>query len=212
MKTSKLVWLEGSMKSHNSQSLRALMACVSLLAAAQIANASLIGSFSHTYGAVEIDLSVFNGQPGGRYLWEYTVHNNGYGAASGQNGFSGFELYLPTGIPEIGDITPNEPDWEIDGFSGHPVEWDRVSGLGILPGESGIFSFTTDPRAIATNDDGWYHTWQGGVQTDIVSTPGMHVPWVPGLTPVPDTGSSLLLLSIGCIGLGTIGFKDRREA
>ena len=47
--------------------------------------------------ALVIDLNVFDGQPGGRYLWEYTVHNNSYDPQPGMtNGFSGFELFLPS--------------------------------------------------------------------------------------------------------------------
>lgn len=185
------------------------------------AHAALIATHGHSYlsGGVLIDLRVYDGQPGGRYLWEYTVTNSTYDPNPGtSNGFSGFELFLPSPIPEIADITPNlasTPPWHVDCCSGSPVEWDITDseGDGIMPGESGIFSFTTDPRDIAINDDGWFHTWQDDVQTDIIGTPGMHVPWVPGLTPisgVPGPGT-LLLVGLGAAGMVGAAWRARRK-
>ena len=182
------------------------------------ANATLIHTFSHAYGfdpnAIVIDLNVYDGQLGGRYLWEYTVTNNSYDPNPGtSNGFSGFELYLPSPIAEIADITPNPsstPPWDINCCSGNPTEWDidNTTGLGIMPGDTGIFSFTTDPRAVAINNDGWFHTWQNDVQTDIVPTPGMHVPLVPGLQPLPEPGT-LALVALGVISLGLTRRKQQ---
>jgi hypothetical protein len=188
-----------------------------ILFGAQAASAALISEFSHVYGfgsdpsAVVIDLEVSDNQPGGRYLWEYTVTNNSFDPNPGvSNGFSGFELFLPTPIAEIADITPNPsstPPWEVNCCSGNPVEWDiRDSvGLGIMLGDTGIFSFTTDPRQVAINNDGWFHSWQNGVQTDIVMTTGMHVPLVPGLEPigVPEPGS-LALIGAGLVILSLL--------
>jgi len=168
------------------------------------AQAGLIASHFHTYndgvsgGDVDITLRVFDAQPGGRYLWEYTVANIDFDPNPGtSNGFSGFELFLPSPIPEIADLTAPSgiPPWEVDCCSGSPVEWDirNSAGLGVMPGNSGIFSFTTLPRAVAINDNGWFHTWQNDVQTNIVPTIGMHVPWVPGLQPIPEPGTLALL-------------------
>ena len=166
-----------------------------------VASAAVIHTSVHTYGfggdlnAVVITLRVSDAQPMGRYLWEYTVENNSYDPAPGtSNGFSGFELFLPSPIPEIADVTPNPastPPWEINCCSGNPVEWDirNSDGMGVLPGESQIFSFTTNPRLVAINDAGWFHTWQNDIQTDIVPTVGMHVPLVPGLNPIPEPGT-----------------------
>ena len=197
-------------------SLAAVIGMFALLFAFN-SQANLIGSFNHSYdsGNVLIDLNVFDGQPGGKYLWEYTVSNIGFDPVPGAtNGFSGFELFLPTDIPEITDITPNgssTPPWEINCCSGHAVEWDiRDSvGNGVMIGETGIFSFLTDPRDVAINDSGWFHSWRRGGQTDIITTVGMHVPWVPGLSPIstPEPGV-VALFAIGLIGLG---FATRRR-
>jgi hypothetical protein len=185
------------------------------------AEAALIGSFGHSYlgGDVLIDLKIFDGQPGGRYLWEYTVTNVGYDPVPGtSNGFSGFELFLPSPIPEIDDVLPDGssvPPWENDCCSGSPVEWDirNSDGLGIMPGESGVFSFTTFPRDVAVNDDGWFHTWQLDVQTDIVPTPGMHVPWVPGLIPIPTPlPGTLLLMGLGMAAVAASAWRARSKA
>lgn len=184
------------------------------------AHAALIHSYNHSYtsswGDVTIDLNVFDGQAGGRYLWQYTVHNIDFAGTGGANGFSGFELYLPTSIPGIADITPNgssTPPWDINCCSGHPTEWDIQNsvGNGVMPGETGVFSFTTDPRQVAINNDGWFHTWVNNSQTDIVTTFGMHVPWVPGLTPlgVPEP-STLGLMLFGVVALGVA--QRRRRA
>jgi len=181
------------------------------------AQAAQIHFFSHTYGfladpaAVTIDLRVFDGQPGGKYLWEYTVTNNSFSPTVGSNGFSGFELFLPTPIPEVADVTPNAlsvPPWEINCCSGNPIEWDirNSDGDGILPGDMGVFSFTTDPRAVAINDSGWFHSWVNNGQVDIVPTPGMHVPWVPGLVPLPEPGTLALL----GVALAALAFRRRQ--
>jgi hypothetical protein len=161
------------------------------------AQAALIGHFAHNYVSVDITLDLFDGQPGGKYLWQYTVDNHTFDPNPGtSNGFSGFELFLPSPIPEIADVTPNPgsvPPWEIDCCSGNPVEWDirDSAGNGVMPGNTGVFSFTTDPRLVAVNDSGWFHTWEFDSQSDVTPTIGMHVPFVPGLVP-PLCGNEVL--------------------
>lgn len=192
--------------------------CALSLCLSTSTNAALIHHYDHSYssGAVDIALDVFDGQSGGRYLWQYTVTNNSYDPNPGtSNGFSGFELYLPSPIPEIADITAPTPGisatgWVTNCCSGLPLEWDIVNdnGLGVMPGEAGIFSFTTDPRQVAINNEGWFHSWQFGVQTDIIATNGMHVPLVPGLNPVVPVPAAVWLFGSGMLGL--IGVARRK--
>jgi hypothetical protein len=195
-----------------------------VLVCCNFASAAVIHTSVHTFAfggdpsAVVITLNLSDGLPMGRYLWEYTVDNNSYDPNPGtSNGFSGFELFLPTPIPEIADIEPNPtstPPWEINCCSGNPVEWDirNSSGLGVMPGESRIFSFTTAPRAVAVNDAGWFHTWQTDVQTDIVPTVGMHVPLVPGLTPIVPEPGTWTMLAGGGAALLLMRWRSRKKA
>ena len=198
------------MKSVPGRSLAAAVAFAVSTLAGGLANAGLIHHFDHSYlaGAVEIDLDVFSGgpeAPAGKYLWRYTVTNFSYDPTPGtSNGFSGFELFLPSPIAEIADITDPGPGWVHNCCSGLPQEWDiRDSvGLGVMPASSGIFSFTTDPRSVAINDAGWFHSWEFDSQVSIATTIGMHVPLVPGLRPaVPEPGT-IGLLGLSIIGLG----------
>ena len=79
---------------------------------------------------------------------------------STQDGFAGFALALPNLVPDIGNVT-GPPEW--DNSTGidvpNAVEWDRDDDNGgIMPGQTGVFSFTTLPRPI-TLGDGLFHTW-----------------------------------------------------
>ena len=169
-------------------------------------NSHLYDAFGGPTGAVTIDVAVEDF--GSFFLWTYTVHNNAFDPNPGtSNGFSGFELDLPAAVPDITNVTSPSPGWIIDCCSGAPVEWDITNsvGLGIMPGEVGVFSFETLPRLI-TVSTGWFHTWQG-FQTDIsyyLDTPGETGPEVPDVlsppTNVPEP-ATLTLTALGLVGL-----------
>lgn len=187
----------------------------SIVGASTIAGAALIFSNTHSYefagdpDAVVIFVEVFDNFGGdfSKYLWQYTVTNNSYDPNPGSsNGFSGFETALPIAVPDLGDVFAPNADWETNCCSGQPVEWDiRDSvGPGVLPGEEGVFGFTSLPRFI-TNSTGWFHTWEDDVQTNLVFYPegdGPEVPNVtlPPITTIPAPGA-WFLIAIGATGL-----------
>lgn len=189
-----------------------------VLLPATSAHAALIAFQSNSYAfggdptAVVIESRVFDN--GAFYLWEYTVFNNSYDPNPGtSNGFSGFELALPGGFPpDLGNVTSPSAGWESNCCSGLPMEWDirNSIGLGIMPGFSGIFSFTTLPRVIQTADDGWFHTWQFDGQSDIVSYGADNAPLAPDLLrpPIPEPATLLLLAT----GLAVVTLRRRRRA
>jgi hypothetical protein len=160
---------------------------------------ALIFSNTHNYGSVIIDVRIYNNFAGDptKYWWTYAVRNVSYDPNPGtSNGFSGFELALPVAVPDIADIVPQAP-WFVNCCSGQPVEWDitNTNGLGVMPGNPGHFSFTTSPRLISAST-GWFHTWQGDGQTDIINYPPNDAPEVPNvlepIVPVqPTTWGSL---------------------
>jgi hypothetical protein len=159
-------------------------------------NGGPIFSNTHNYGIVIIRVDVYNNYLGDftKYWWVYTVTNVGYDPnVPVSNGFSGFELALPIAVPDIGDISAPDgiPPWEINGYSGLPVEWDLrntpgapVNG-GTLPGQTEQYAFTTSPRLI-TQSTGWFHTWQNDIQTDIINYPPADAPEVPDVLSEPN--------------------------
>jgi hypothetical protein len=148
------------------------------------APAALIFSNTHNYGSIIIDVRVYNNYLGDptKYWWEYAVRNVSFDPNPGvSNGFSGFELALPVNVPDIANISPGAP-WVVNGYSGLPVEWDlpNSNGMGVMPGNPGFFSFTTSPRLISSSS-GWFHTWQGNIQTDVINYPPDDAPEVPNV-------------------------------
>jgi len=151
--------------------------------------AALIFSNTHSYqfrgdpAAIVIDVEVHDNYFGNysKYFWQYKVTNNSYNPNPGlSNGFSGFETALPAGVPDLADLVAPNSNWIFDCCSGQPVEWDirNSAGNGVMPGEVGIFSFTSRPRFI-TQSAGWFHTWEFNSQTNIVNYPpgnGVEVP------------------------------------
>ena len=97
------------------------------------------------------------------------------------------------------------------------MEWDirNSEGLGIMPGEVGLFSFTTLPRFILTAEAGWFHTWRNDAQDFIVSYGANNAPLAPDLVrptvdPVIPEPSSLILLGSG-IAAAHLRMRRRRK-
>lgn len=179
------------------------------------ASSAVIFSNNHQYAfgadlnAVEIFVEVFDNFAGdtGKYEWRYTVTNNSFDPNPGSsNGFSGFETALPAGVPDLQDLYAPNPSWVFDCCSGQPVEWDirNSAGLGVMPGETGVFGFSSLPR-LRTESTGWFHTWESEAQTTIVNYDlgnGVEVPNVllpPIIVPEPTT---LACLTVSLLAMG----------
>lgn len=173
-------------------------------------SAATVLSNSHNYGGlITVNVTVEDNYLGdfGKYLWKYDVTNHTYDPNPGtSNGLSGFETAIP-GAADLADMTAPNSGWVFDCCSGQPAEYDirNSAGLGIMPGESGSFSFTSLPGPI-TNSTGWWHTWENDSQTNIrnfsefANATGPEIP----LIPEPETYAMLLA------GLGLLGWKLRR--
>jgi hypothetical protein len=147
----------------------------------------IIFTNTHLYGSITIRVDVYDNYFGDftKYWWVYSVTNLSYDPNPGtSNGFSGFETALPMPVPDIADVATPGPGWIIDCCSGLPVEYDINQGNGVMPGFSGIFSFTTAPRLIVPST-GWFHTWEFGSQTNIITYPIGDEPEVPDVLSNP---------------------------
>lgn len=149
----------------------------------------LLFTNTHLYGPLTIRVDVYDNYFGdfSKYWWVYSVTNLSYDPSpTFTNGFSGFETALPSAVPDIADIATPGPAWWINCCSGQPVEYDvsDVNGPGVMPGFSGVFSFTTLPRLIIPST-GWYHSWLGGGQVDVTYYPAGNEPEVPDVISNP---------------------------
>ena len=200
------------MRSIVSKDIGGIVVAALLSTFSTMASATLIFSNTHNYAfgldptAVNIFVQVFNNFAGdfGKYEWRYTVTNNSYDPNPGtSNGFSGFETALPAGVPDLMDLYAPNSSWVFDCCSGQPVEWDIPNSLGpgVMPGESGVFGFSSKPRFIAEST-GWFHTWQGS-QTDLVFyAPGNGVEVPDVIQPPLPEPASLALMAIGVFSFG----------
>jgi hypothetical protein len=153
--------------------------------------AALIANSVHYYAyggdpqAVMITVSVYDNYQGdfNKYHWIYEVVNNSYNPSCypfASNGFSGFLLYLDFIDPnEIGNIQSPGPGWVIGAQWPLPMNWDIVEANGIMPGESGTFSFTTSPRYTATTE-GYFNTRCFGIPVKAVNFTTSDGPEGPG--------------------------------
>jgi hypothetical protein len=188
-------------------------AVVATFIASGTVSATTVLSNSHNYGGlVTINVTVEDNYLGdfSKYLWKYDVTNHTYDPNPGtSNGFSGFDLAIQ-GAPGLGlaDLRAPNSGWEFD-CCGQPVEYDirNSAGLGIMPGESGSFSFTSLPGPITNSTGGWWHSWENNSQTDVrffsqfTDATGPEIP----LIPEPETYTMLI------VGLGLVGFIVRRK-
>lgn len=148
------------------------------------------------WGNIDIKVEVFNNYQGDftKYWWKYSVTNHSYDPLPGStNGFAGFETALPNNVPDIGDFGAPDgiPPWEMNMYSGQPVEWDLTNtngapvGGGTMPGETEVYSFTTAPRLVVVSE-GWIHTWWDDIQEFIWYYPIGDGPEVPDVESPPD--------------------------
>lgn len=120
--------------------------------------------------------------------FQYVVTNIDYDPVPGvTNGFSGFQIIFPGSVPEL--YNQQSPavggPWQQNAFSGQfppfGVEWDApLPGVGILPGETGVFSFCTFERedvvieaeGAGRGPAGWGHTWGDPIPEPIIDADG----------------------------------------
>jgi len=109
-----------------------------------------------TKGKLKIEVRV-TPQADGRYKWEYLVTNLSYNPHGG-NGFSSFSFQFADYVDELsGQFGPE--GWEMNYYP-DGVAWDKISGLGAMPGEQVAFGFFTEPRELVKSR-GMASTWVG---------------------------------------------------
>ena len=216
----------------------AVVVCLAALLLTAPAFAGIILNSDHYFGGIDANsasvvINVDVTTIAGGYLWQYTVTNNNYAAPNGcfglndcaANGFSGFALGLANAAA-ISNITTPPGSWDIDAHSEGGGEFDKpgtdLDPFGILPGQTGVFSFETAVLPIIASD-GWYHTWfyrfAGDQVTFFLSQAAGQCNFGPCLdrVEIPDTNApppsvpepaSMLLVASGLIG--AVGRLRRR--
>jgi len=115
-------------------------------------------------------------------MWEYVVYNDDYDPIPGiTNGLAGFQIVFDNPVPELyNQAAPAVGGpWDMNAYSGtwppYGVEWDvDLPDYGIMPGETGVFSFHTYPREdyIQDEPDSWAHTWGLPIDEPIIDLDG----------------------------------------
>lgn len=110
--------------------------------------------------------------------WEYVVYNIDYDPIPGvTNGFSGFQVLFPGPVDELyNQLSPAiGGPWDQNAHSGvvNGAEWDApLPGVGIMPCETGVFSFCANEREDVVTEGNWAHTWGLGIPEPIVDADG----------------------------------------
>ena len=184
-------------------------------------------------GIIEVVEKVYRGcqVPAGAFnpndmTFEYVVTNQTYDPIPGTtNGLSGFQIIFNQSIPEL--YNQQSPvvggAWVQNAFSGQfppfAVEWDVPFGppnFGIMPGQTGDFSFCTARRqdivvnnppqnTLSFGPNGWAHTWLGGqgfIFNGPNSIPGDLILSVGGATTFLGDGSGSTASSIALLAGG----------
>jgi len=163
------------------------------------------------------------------FTFEYSVLNLSYEPSPpDSNGLSGWQLIFNQQIPELhNQMSPTiGGTWMQNAFSGSfppfGAEWDVMNsgGAGILMGQTGVFSFCTDPRQdivvnqppanpLGPGPNGWAHTWTFDFQDFLFngpnSIPGDLIPQIPvGGTMIPLDTTALLLAGVQSISMWMI--------
>ena len=161
--------------------------------------------------------------------WEYVVENISYNPQPGDpanpipgdtNGFSGFQIVFPGPVPEL--CNQQSPAigglWHQNSFSGQfppfGIEWDvpAVGDLGILPGETGVFSFCSAERfdmVVEAEGEGggpagWAHTWSVFGGEPIIDADGTVSPG-DGFPGAVDVACGNALASFPVVGIADAG-------
>ena len=210
-----------------------------VLGAVQPASASSVIS-SHIFlwtdpasgGQIQVTENVLQGCSDAHpieFTFEYRVLNISYEPTPGSsNGLSGWQLVFNQAIPELhNQMSPGiGGTWMQNAFSGMAppfgAEWDVMNsgGAGIIIGQTGVFSFCTDPRqdmvvnnppASPSGDGtyGWAHSWINDSQVFLFnggnSIPGDLIPNIPiGGTYIPIDQTALLLAGVQSISMWMI--------
>ena len=198
-------------------------------ASGQIATHTFIWTDPASGGQIQVTENVLQGCSDGHtneFTFEYQVLNISYEPSPGSsNGLSGWQLIFNQAITELhNQMSPAiGGNWMQNAFSGSfppfGAEWDVMNsgGAGILIGQTGVFSFCTDPRQdivvnsppsnpASTGPNGWAHSWISNTQVFLFNGPNS-IPGdliLVGGTMIPIDTTALLLAGVQSISMWMI--------